>query len=304
MDIKAILLEAYKRGHTWSDPSLYHITEADIKKMDGTELDARKIIISRQWIDVNFRIFTGVWHQREPIYDGIVGPATEALLSLPRCPMPDFAPPPNASFHYDDPDLQRAVESMQRAAMAGSSGDALFGLAGSGSWKDCDPENKGVHSFRVRLSSANAPSTIKAYFTKALDAVKAAYAEMGCSVRYVPIGTAELTKEFINIPGGVIGYNYFPTPNSCNVITGRLDTGYAPSDYRLWANLECHETGHGVGLNHTRGSIMNPSILLVWPLTWKGTPSESSMKKYFGGNPLKPPVPKEIDYDMSPRLPN
>jgi len=134
---------------------------------------------------------------------------------------------------------------------------------------------------------------VAGYHRKALDAVVAAYAEVGLAVRYIfdSSSDAEIIKRFENLSGSVIGWNEFPSSNSCRKINGRLDTGYSPSDYRYWAGLECHETGHGVGLQHGRGSIMNPSILLVWPLTWVGTYSHSNLKKWFGGEPLTPPVP-------------
>jgi hypothetical protein len=91
-----------------------------------------------------------------------------------------------------------------------------------------------------------------------------------------------------NIPGGVIGMNYFPSSNSCGKIpNGSMDSSYNPSDWKLHANLGCHESeGHGFGFNHTRGGVMNPSIVLVWPLTWKGDPSWSVAQRYYGGVPI------------------
>lgn len=284
LDNKQLLLEAYRRGHAWNPayPNLLNLDEGRVGMMDGSESDAKLLIASRQASDLNFDVLVAAYHQRAAVPDGEIGPATRLLAELPRCPIPDFAPPPHASFTYDDPGLQAAVESQQRAA-----------AMGSGSWPSCDPERTGVNSFRVRIDPTNMPSTIKEYIDKALEAVVGAYAEMGCAVRYIlaASGDCEIAKRFENIPGSVIGYNYFPQPDTCNqTITGRLDTGYTPSDYRYFANLECHETGHGVGLQHTRGHIMNPSILLVWPLSWKGGPSESTMRSFFGGVPISTPT--------------
>lgn len=280
-----ILLAAWKRGRAWNPtyPNLLNVDEAAVKKMTGAEADAKLLVRSLQQSDANYDPLVLAWHQRLPNFDGEIGPATEALVTIPRCPLPDFPPPPGLHFAYDDPGIQKAVESMQRAA-----------AMGSGSWPSCDPERTGVNSLRVRINPARMPSTIAAYQEKALAAVVAAYAEMGCAVRYImaATGDCEILKAFESLGGSVIGWNEFPQGDTCNqTIDGRLDTGYAPSDYRLWANLECHETGHGVGAQHTRGSIMNPSILLVWPLTWRGSPSESSFVRWFGGVPLTPPVP-------------
>lgn len=280
-----ILVEAFKkRAGDPKFPNFRNLDLARVKKMDGTEPDAKDLIRSYQNSDDNYSALVLAFHKRVPDFDGEIGPATEALAEIRMnpelaCPMPDFPLPPGATFDTGDPELNAAFESQQRA-------EAM----GSGSWPSCDPTRTGVNSFRVNLAMANCPSTVKAYLDKALEAVVKAYAEIGCALRYVKDGDpkeCEISKKFQSLAGSVIGWNEFPNPGTCNqVINGRLDTGYAPSDYRYWANLECHETGHGVGLQHTRGHIMNPSILLVWPLRWFGGPSESTMRRYFGGEPV------------------
>jgi hypothetical protein len=291
MSPSQILVEAYKRGRAWDPayPNLLNLDEAAVAKMDGSEQDAQLLVKSLQESDINYDTLVLAFHERMPDYDGVIGPATEKLVAIPRCPLPDHAPPPNARFYYDDPDLQAAVESMQEAA-----------ASGSGSWPSsgCDPERRGMHSIRVRLNPAGMPATVRTYHEEALRHVVAAYADIGLSVRYLldANSPAEITKVFQRLSGGTIGWNYFPR-GGCTPITGVLSNSYAPSDGgKLWANLECHETGHGVGLQHTRGSIMNPSILLVWPLTWRGSPSESVLQRYFGGQPIpgrpKPDEPK------------
>lgn len=283
MNTKEILIEAFKRGHAWNPdfPNLQNLDEGRVSFMNGAESDAKDLIRSRQMSDSNYDALVLAFHKRPPDFDGEIGPATEHLVEIPRCPIPDFAPPPNARFHYDDPDLQKAVESMQGAA-----------ATGSGSWPagGCDPERKGVHSMRIRINTAEAPQKVKDYLKQALDACVKCSAEMGMAKRYIldADSPAELTKVFERLSGNVIGWNYFPQPNTCNRITGRFSNSYAP-EWRLWANLEEHETGHGYGLQHTRGHIMNPSILLVWPLTWKGGPSEGTMRRYFGGEPVVVP---------------
>jgi hypothetical protein len=241
------------------------------------------LVRSLQLSDANYDPLVLAFHKRLPQYDGELGPATEKLVEIPRCPLPDFAPPPNASFHYDDPGLQRAVETMQANA------------TGSGSWPACDPYAAGLpHSFRVRIDPARIPSNWKAHQADIFRAVVDCYAEIGAALRYLFDSTSdcEIAKRFEGLAGSVIGWNEFPTPNTCNqTINGRLDTGYDPSDWRYQANLEAHETGHGVGLQHTRGHIMNPSILLIWPLSWKGGPSHSTIARYFGGEPIGMPEP-------------
>lgn len=57
--------------------------------------------------------------------------------------------------------------------------------------------------------------------------------------------------------------------------------------------LWIHEgLGHGVGLHHRPGGIMNPSMLRR-PITWRGDPSEGDMRKLYGGEPLVPNEPPD-----------
>lgn len=290
---KEILIKAFKSGLHFHPnmPNLHNLDLDRVSKMDGSEADAKDLIRSFQASDINLDILSLSEHGRLPNFDGNIGPATRALASLDRCAMPDFAPPPGATFDTGNPELNKAIESQQRYV------ELLHAEAmGTGSWPSCDPQRPGVNSFRVNLNTERCPTTIKNYLQKALEACVECYAEVGFAVRYILDGDpneSEISKRFESLGGSVIGWNEFPSPNTCNqVIEGRLDTGYAPSDWRYWANLEIHETGHGVGLNHTRGHIMNPSILLVWRdspkpnISWKGGPSESTISRYAGGLPI------------------
>jgi len=286
------LVEAFHRGRAWGPdtPNLHNLDEGRIRKMSGSEPDALALMASLQDGDVNIDFLVAAFHKgRELIADGDVGPATEALLKIPRCPIPDFPPPPHATFHYDDPDLQAAVESQQRAA-------AFVGSY----WRGCDPQRPEIHSLVIGIDAKNAPSVFLQNQEKILEARRACAAEIGVAVKFV-INPQSMTglqqyQVYLNIPGGVIGMNYFPSSNSCGKIpNGSMDSSYNPSNWQLHANLGTHESeGHGLGFNHTRGGVMNPSIVLVWPLTWKGDPSWNVAKQYYGGipiDPLTPPVP-------------
>jgi hypothetical protein len=288
-----ILVAAYQRGRAWvADPEfaeLRNLDQAAVAKMDGSEHDARLLVRSLQLSDANYDPLVLAFHQRLPEYDGSIGPATRALVDIPRCPLPDAPPPPNAVFFYEDPDLQKAVESMQAAA-------AFVGNY----WKGCDSQRPDIHSLVIGIDAKNAPPNWLANKDKILAARIACAAEIGVSVRFVinpqSMEGLQQLQVFKYIAGGVIGYNYFPQSNSCGRISsGSLDTSYDPSDYRLHANLGTHESeGHGFGFNHTRGGVMNPSILLVWPLSWKNDPSWSTAKSYYGGVPIaggEPPPP-------------
>jgi len=295
---KDILVEAFRRGRAWNpDPefqNLLNLDEGRVRLMDGSEPDAKLLVKSLQESDANYQFEVFKAHKRFPLLnallraigDGLIGPATRSLVEIPRCPLPDFPPPPNASFHYDDPELQKVVESMQAAA------------AFTGSyWRGCDSARPDIHSLTIGIDAKNAPSVFTQNQDKILEARRACAAEIGVAVKFV-INPASMTglqqyQVYRSIPGSVIGMNYFPNANSCGRIPdGSMDSSYNPSDWRLHACLGCHESeGHGFGLNHTNGGTMNPSILLTWPLTWKGDPSWNTVVRYYGGKPIDPPAP-------------
>lgn len=285
MDAAKLIPFLWRHGHFWGkeNPDGHNVTEDDLPALTLADPVVKAAVKSYQEADGNVEFFARHLHGRAAAADGDVGPATLQTAGLPRCPIPDHVPPPGVRVKTADPGLDAAIASMQEWA-----------AAGTGSWppSGCDPNRRGTHSIRVRINPAGAPSAVRGYMDEALEACVAAYAEMGIAVRYIldSNSEAEITKTFARLGGSTIGINYFPFPNTCRPITGQLSSSYSP-EWRLWANLETHETGHGVGLEHTRGHIMNPSILLVWPLTWKGSPSESTMRRYFGGVPLNPPVP-------------
>jgi hypothetical protein len=289
MEERLVWLRRY--GHTWGpqDLNLHNIDDAAVAKMSGDEQDAKSMVRSFQQMDANVGIMHGYMHGCDPadyVADGEVCPATAAVMEFKRCAMPDHPPPPNASFHFDDPDLQAAVESQQAAA------------AFTGSfWKGCDPQHPDIHSLVIGIDIRNAGRNFLANQEKILEARRACAAEIGVSVRYVinPDSMAGLQQYQVyrNMPGGVIGTNYFPSSNSCGKIpNGSMDSTYDPSDWRLHANLGTHEAeGHGFGFNHTFGGIMNSSIVLVWPLTWKGDAAWSQVKRYYPGLPIGPVIP-------------
>ena len=87
----------------------------------------RDALASIQGFDANMDVLSKVYHGRQAMFDGVMGPASEALLSLKRCRCPDF------------------VSSLE--------------ATGSGGWPvGCDPERPEVHSHRVRVNTSGAGS--------------------------------------------------------------------------------------------------------------------------------------------------
>jgi len=261
----------WQYGHFYNPtmPNVQNIQASDITSLTVDDETVKEAITSLQMLDANFELLSQQHHNRVAQFDGIIGPATQELLMLPRCGQPD----------YED---QTAT--------------------GEGSWQvpGCDPtrpDREHEHSIRVAINTSNASSKVKGYLDESLEMVRAAYGDMGLSVRYILDGSTdvEIVKRFQRLAGGTIGWNHVLQRSTCaQTLEGRLDSGYQP-DAQLFAILECHETGHGVGAGHTRGGIMNPSILRVSPLSWRGDPSESKMVRWFGGEPIdsepNPPAP-------------
>lgn len=289
--IQKVLLTAFRAGRHWDTryPNLANLDEAAVSKMEGSERDAKDLVASYQSSDINADILVYAFHAGRKIqYDGDIGPATIGLAEIKRCPLPDIPPPEGASFDYGNDELNAVVRSQQEAAASGFVGSY---------WRGCDPANPTIHSLVIGIDDRSAGSNYKANRDKILEARRACAAEIGVAVKFVlnPESTSGLQQYQVyrNIPGGVIGMNYFPSSNSCGKIpNGSMDSSYDPSNWQLHANLGTHEAeGHGFGFNHTRGGIMNPSIVLVWPLSWKNGPSWSVAKRYYGGEPLDPPTP-------------
>ena len=291
---KDVLVAAYLTGHAWNPayPNLQNLDMGRVLKMSGEEADAKELVRSWQQFDANYDLLVQAYHRRFPDYDGIVGPSTLALADLSRCPIPDYAPPPGASFDYGDPDLNAAVKSYQDWAEAGES------PRGSGSWPvGCDPQKPDYHSVVIQIDTTAASANQKAILDEVLKMVEETEAEMGQSVRHVvnqPRVEAQHDVKFQYIAGGVIGFAYFPTPNTCNQrVNARIDNSFNARPTVL-AELLTHEyKGHSDGLQHTRGGIMNPSIgSPTQRPTWRADPHEKTKTKYFGGKPLPTtPVP-------------
>lgn len=280
--LKDKLLWLYKYGHAWNpvNQNLLNADEGRIKLMDGSEQDAEAMFASFQQLDGNV-----------PELTGEADPDTADVMRMPRCAMPDHPPPPGAAFDYGDDDLNAAVASQQEFAQQ---------VAGSGSWpQGCDPEFPGVHSVVTQIDISRASSSQKAIMTDVLRYVEETEAEVGQHVRHVispaTVSSPQHTVHYESIPGSVIGYAYFPQPNTCRqTVKARIDNGFNAS-LPVMAELLTHEyKGHSDGLQHTRGGIMNPSIgRPTKRASWIGDPSFSTKKRYFGGVPLTPTDPPE-----------
>lgn len=216
-------------------------------------------------------------HGRRGIADGEVGDATRELLEIPRCGQPDFVL------------TEEAI--------------------GSGRWGQCKldqyPNNNAI---TIAWDTSRMPSFVQPVFDQVWHNVFTAYAELGLAlVREDGNGQANIRCRFTdpqresgNLRGNWIGLAIVAWNGiRCSDSNWALfDEGYQPRNVvNEWTTLVKHEIGHGCGLQHSSGGVMNPSIVNGLPVSWRGDPSWSTLARWYGGEPIEnqpqppPPVP-------------
>ena len=210
-------------------------------------------------------------HQRAPIPDGEIGPATEMLLDLKRCNCPDFA---MAGEHFEE-------------------------ATGRGSWPaGCYPDDwPETHAIKIRFDTRKMKSFLSDVFdSQVWPSVQKAYADVGLMlIREDDNERAHMQASFVRPDGNWIGLAIVPGHTSCVLsIWQRYDRDYRPRNLvPNWISLLKHEIGHNLNLNHTSGGVMNPGIIDNLPVQWfnVGDPSEPTLRRFFGGEPIDVPDP-------------
>lgn len=260
-----VLQHAWDYGHFRNPafPNTHDVQERHLHGMNMAHPAAKDAVRSMQASDIQLESLVQMAHLRPLNMDGDAGPATVGLTKIPRCSVPDFG--------------------------------SNFGEAGVGGWLDCDPESDADHSVRIRFDDRRATPTWRSYLDQVKQNAVNISADIGLAVRHLPHDASDWESQvsFKNIPGGVIGYYYLPS-RGCDSIRnqmGSLDTAYNP-DVELASLLWIHEgLGHGIALGHTRGGIMNPTIIRT-EMSWRNDPSWSAVKRLYGGVPITPPEPE------------
>ena len=283
----------WDKGYVWSGPEGYtrfdQVSSFDLN--DSVFFSALKRCHEFNGQQLNY--LTERLYMKPHEVTGKFGHATEQLMRLPRCPLPDFTPPPNVKLSYTDADLQSAVQSMQ--------------AVGSGSWTmPCQKEGV-TFSVDTRLQ----PREMREFWAAIISDVVKDYAEQGIKLVEVPPGewaNIRISWEDLNRIGrGVIGLAEFNNESCGDSVFCKMSPDYYPDNAQIRQLLE-HEMGHNMNLPHTQGGIMNSFITDGWVGFTPNDPSVPRLKRYFGGEPIdqppepepEPPPDPDPDPDPSP----
>ena len=212
-------------------------------------------------------------HARPMIHDGDVGPATRDLFEVARCAVPDYSL-----------DAEPAV--------------------GTGNWSRCHGVGN-FHRSHIYIDRSTMPAFLVPIWEQVWANVLRSSREIGCDLVLVDDPRNCNSKWSWTPLGGPIGLAIVGRNLKCDdSIWARYEPKYqggstTESRTNQQSSLCQHEDGHNKGLPHTRGGIMNPSIINGLPMgTWKNDPSEPVLKRLYGGepvpggNPLPPDVPQ------------
>ena len=147
------------------------------------------------------------------------------------------------------------------------------------------------------------PSYLAPVFESAWELVRQAYANMGILFLREDSNGRANTLVTWQRGAGWIGLAIVPRSPRCgDRIWAKFDNRYRPAQLLdQWSRLLAHEFGHNMGMSHSRGGIMNPSITSgkFTPTAWRGDPSESILRRYFGGVPV--PIPGSPNPPVDPK---
>lgn len=261
MQPQTVIQKLWDYGHFRNPDFRNNVKAEDLGKLKLSDEVVQNAIKSYQdFFAMQFNALAVVEHNRPGVVDGVIGPATIKLLEMPRCGHPDFEE---------------------------------FSLleTGRGSWPaGCHPDWPNNHTFTVQMNKSRMPSFLNDVIEPAWELCRAAYADMGIVFIREDDNNRANTYVTWERGNGWIGLAIVPRSFRCGMrIWAKYSWRYQPRDLvNQWARLLAHEFGHNMGMGHTRGGIMNPSIIggKFDKNEWRGDPKERELTRYFGGVPV------------------
>ena len=258
--VNPLIRRLWDLGHFVNPAMPTGVNESDLPGLNLHDAEVKTALRSfQEFMAADFDRLSNDEHGRSGIADGEYGPATAKLFEVDRCGHPDY---------------EMATEE-----------------AGSGSWpSNCRDDHPGLHTFSVQINKSGMPSFLQNVIEPAWDLVVQAYANMG--ILFIREDDNDRANTYVTWQRGAgwIGLAVVPRSPRCGErIWAKFDNRYQPGDIlNQWARLLAHEFGHNMGMSHSRGGIMNPSITsgAFTPTAWRGDPSESLLRRYFGGIPV------------------
>jgi hypothetical protein len=169
--------------------------------------------------------------------------------------------------------------------------------SGSGSWPTgCNPEFPKNHTVVYKVDKSRMPSYLKDTFEESWNLMTQAYANVGLMIL-----RADVEKHFNSLVTfesgrGWLGLAIVGKGQRCSTkMWAKFDTSYGKTFGKdklisQWAFLLAHELGHNCGLGHTRGGIMNASLIngTFHPDQWRrNDPAFPTHTRWYGGNPIE-----------------
>lgn len=172
-------------------------------------------------------------------------------------------------------------------------------LIGSGNWPGCHGAEN-YHAATVYIDFRRRPDYVTRNWAEIWRRVVAAYGAIGLKLIEIKDDqAANLHLQWVLNSSGWIGLAIIGRDLKCNDhIWAKFLAPYkgGETDEEItnqWTTLVLHEIGHNCGLPHSRGGIMSPSIVKGLPPTWVGDPSESILRRWYGGKPVPAPPTEE-----------
>lgn len=284
MQPNKLIQQLWDTGHFHNPAHLTGVTKDELPTLKLHDAPVRTAIQSYQeFMAADFDRLALEAHGRIGIADGDVGPATEKLFEIERCGCPDYS-------------IEMSTEE-----------------AGRGSWPvGCHTEFPQNHAFAIHFDHAGMPTHWRLIFADAWRLVRLAYADIGIAFFEVDAKNKANTVVTWQRSRSWIGLAVVPRSPSCrDRIWAKYDTAYGSGFSRQKAvdqisRLMAHEFCHNMGLSHTRGGIMNPSIV-SGPFredAWRGDPSEPALTRFFGGRPVDLGIGDKPEPEPKPEPPS